>query len=908
MTTNHCTSLILLAWTASAGTFSDWKRPSNGKILPTGGRLGGEAIELVGGKDERWTSPSQELVSDRRYAFVFSAKGPASGSMTSGPAGVNFDIPAPGAEWTSYTNIFRASSQKTPTYRETLHLGECKMGGTVVFDGVQAIPVEPRWKTSSDGIELGPGESIDGNVYSFGSTLGSVARNDARPLVVNRSRFNSNRWCLEADSEVVYRHAVSGRKMQRAKIAVTCGHYAKGSAAIDVSNDGVAWKTLLTITNSSSPAAEVPADLFPAEALWVRFHGLKPCSLQIPDYAVDAQIDGEPRSLFGAVEYVAEGTSTVVASISSPSYYEENYGARITCGDDAATFWTASSGWKIPPRRSVPTVTSAGMGLRTAANEAEAVQLVVRPNVPCSDVRVQVGDLKDADGHLLPASAIDVLRVGYVRIEKPTDAAGCRGLWPDPLLPQAGACPLAAKVNQPFWVRVKPPKGTPAGFYRGAVDVKLTTTTGATNSYSVPFIVEVFGFELPDTMTVETAFGCDYNIACRYQKAKKPEDRAAVYDAYRQALADHHLSPYNPTPGVSWRVTWKGLKENPLTATPVFDWTDWDREMQKAIDVYHFTGFRLAVEGLGGGDWESRREPVYMGFKGGTPEYEALMSKYLGGIEAHLREKGWLKMAYVYWYDEPSPRDYPFVMNGFKTLKKYAPGLRRMLTEEPCDELLGGPNTWCPLTPNLRSSGEPAARKRGDVFWWYVCCGPKAPYVTEFTDHPGAEMRLWLWQTWGEDVQGVLIWATTWWDCAQAYPDRAHPQNPYEDAMSWSTARGRKPGTRIGWGNGDGRFLYPPVAAADAQQKEVVLDKPVVSYRLEMLRDGIEDYEYFAMLKRALAKSKNISAEDRAKYEALLKVPTSVYRSMTDFSIDPGDMEAHRLRLARAIEALREKR
>ena len=136
--------MVLVACTAGAGTFSNWKSPASGTLLPKGGRTGGEAIELVGGKDERWTSPALELVSDRRYAFSFSAKGPATGPMTSGPACANVDIGAPGAGWTSYTNIFRASSRATPTYRETLHLGEWKMGGKVVFDNVEFIPVTPR--------------------------------------------------------------------------------------------------------------------------------------------------------------------------------------------------------------------------------------------------------------------------------------------------------------------------------------------------------------------------------------------------------------------------------------------------------------------------------------------------------------------------------------------------------------------------------------------------------------------------------------------------------------------------------------------------------------------------------------------------------------------------------------------
>lgn len=880
------------------GRVAAWTAPGMGAWRAHEGLGGGGALMLTGGKDQRWESAPTEFASGARYAFVFSAKGPASGSLTAGPNSANFDLPAPGAEWRAYTNVFRAQTPEGKTYKGRFHLGEWKMGGRVLFDDAKLVPVVARWKQLPGGIELGGGESVEGNTYSFGSQFGGPGRNDARVLVGNRCGFNTCRWTFGGKSEVVYRHALAGRKLLSASLTATCGYYAHGSVVVEVSKDGTAWKPLFTIASSSSPRAEVPGDLFPTDAVWVRFRGLDDSDLQIYDYAFDAKFDGAPMTAFGTTDYVEEGTGRTVASIKASVYYDEGYGARVPGGTDKVALWTASSGWKIPRTRSVPTATAPGVEIRTAANEAEAVQLVVCPAAACRDVRVTAGDLKDAQGRVLAASAIDVLRVGYVRIEKPTDGVGCRALWPDPLPPQTGAFAVPANENQPFWVRVKPPKGTPAGVYRGTLKVVCADLA----PMEVPFSVEVFGFDLPDRMTVETAFGCDFNQACRYQKAKTPEDRRTVCDAYLRALADHHLSPYNPTPCASWKVTWKGLKENPLTATPVFDWTEWDRAAEKAFNEYHFTGMRFAVEGLGGGDWEHRVEPVYKGFKGGTPEYEALMSKYLGGIEAHLREKGWLDKMYVYWYDEPETRDYPFVMNGFNTLKKYAPGLRRMLTEEPCADLLGGPNTWCPLTPNLRSSGEPAARKLGDVFWWYVCCGPKAPYVTEFTDHPGSEMRLWLWQTWGEDVQGVLIWTTTWWTSSSAYPEKC--QNPYEDAMSWMTAIKFKPGTKVGWGNGDGRFLYPPLAAADGTQAETVLDPPVASFRIELLRDGIEDYEYFAMLKRLLKARTDLSAADRAKYEALLRVPKTVYSSMTEFTIDPAPMETHRLALARAIEAL----
>ena len=81
---------------------------------------------------------------------------------------------------------------------------------------------------------------------------------------------------------------------------------------------------------------------------------------------------------------------------------------------------------------------------------------------------------------------------------------------------------------------------------------------------------------------------------------------------------------------------------------------------------------------------------------------------------------------------------------------------------------------------------------------------------------------------------------------------------------------------------GDGRFFYPPRSG----------DEPVPTTRVALLRDGIEDYEYFVILQR-------LDPGNR-----LLKVPGKVYNSLTEFSSDPAPIEAHRLALAREIERL----
>ncbi len=338
---------------------------------------------------------------------------------------------------------------------------------------------------------------------------------------------------------------------------------------------------------------------------------------------------------------------------------------------------------------------------------------------------------------------------------------------------------------------------------------------------------------------------------------------------------------------------------------PVFDWAKWDAAMMRAFDTYHFNSFVMGIEGLGGGTFQSRSEPTCLGFAESAPEYDLLFGKYLKGVEAHLREKGWLDKAYVYWFDEPDQKDYAFVMNGFAKLKKHAPGLRRMLTEQVEKDLAGGPNLWVPLTPSLNVAGVEERRAAGDQFWWYVCCGPTAPFATEFIDHAGTELRVWLWQTWAERVTGVLIWETVYWTSDTVYQDPAHPQNPYLDPMCWVVDGALAPGTKRPWGNGDGRFLYPPEAAADGKPAAPVLDGPVETLRLELLRDGIEDYEYFVILKRLLTeKGAKLDPRARANDEALLTVPADVSASLTSFTRDPATIESHRDKLARAIVEL----
>jgi len=584
--------------------------------------------------------------------------------------------------------------------------------------------------------------------------------------------------------------------------------------------------------------------------------------------------------------------------------FESNYGERLESGTPEVSLWWASSGWKVSQDRVVPKRSGRSLWVELAQNEREAAQLVVRPHRALTGFTAAAGPLMGPGGSQIPASCVEVLRVRYVHVERPSDGWGVAAPWPDPLPPFKEPISLAAEQNQPLWIRVYAPKGTPPGIYEGTIQLNAEGFAAET-----PLRVRVYGFELPDRATCTSAFGFDAGAVYRYQGLVSPEDQKNVLDKYWASFRDHRITPYCSTPGITPSVNWttrspeqcaglapeeaKLFQEKALT--PVFDWTAWDDEMQRTFDTFHFNSFRLGIPGITAGE--------YQGFPVGSREYELAFNAYGHAVQEHLRETGFLDEAYIYWYDEPAKADYPQVMNGFRQLKAAVPDIALMLTEQVDPELIGGPNLWCPLISYYKHDIAEERRKAGDRFWWYVCTVPKQPFPGLFTDHPGTDLRIWLWMTWKYGIEGILIWQSNLWTTGMAYPDE--PQNPYEDAMSWMTGYGTKPGEKRPWGNGDGRFMYPPEIAGDARPPHPVLDGPVDSIRWEMLRDGVEDYEYLVMLKKAINQAGGTLPErQRAYYKTLLEVPVEIAADPRTYTKDPSPIERQRSRIARVIEKL----
>lgn len=330
------------------------------------------------------------------------------------------------------------------------------------------------------------------------------------------------------------------------------------------------------------------------------------------------------------------------------------------------------------------------------------------------------------------------------------------------------------------------------------------------------------------------------------------------------------------------------------------DFTEFNKAGKRYFDEFHFTGYNLALKGLGGGTFFSRSKGVFEGFEQGTAEYNRLMERYLTQIQSNLSQSGWLGKEYIYWFDEPAERDYPFVRETNELIKKYAPRLHTFITEHIAGhDISDVTDISCTIWNKLDHNKIRQMNKKGLEHWSYLCTGPKAPWITLFIDHDAVNMRMWLWASYQAQLKGILVWATNWWNSRTASP-QGYLQNPWEEAMSFTDGYGRPYGKQDGWGNGDGRFFYPLNRDPNNDAK-TYMGKPVPSIRLEMLRDGIEDYEYFTLLDNAVKHASNKNKAAVREAMQLLTIPPDIYTDEKTYSKNPQDMLNYRKRIAESI-------
>ncbi len=399
-------------------------------------------------------------------------------------------------------------------------------------------------------------------------------------------------------------------------------------------------------------------------------------------------------------------------------------------------------------------------------------------------------------------------------------------LYPDPLPPLTGAFDLEPGQAQPVWISVRVPKDARPGVYKGTVEVRT-----ASRRRRFPLSVRVWDFALPDTPACQTAFGISYEMAADFEGVKldSPEGRAMAGRYYEYMLA-HRASPM--------------LLPVDL-ASP---------EAVPYLDDPRMTSFLIPI---------------------GKKSDEELAS-----LIRHLQDGGRFSKGYFYEVDEPITKP------AFDALAAYTDRLRRIEPRyravtpfwgnpdwdpalKTADVMLGRVNIWCPhylyfdAFPEIREFLK-RRRSSGETTWWYICNNPRRSMNNIQIDMPAVPHRVLFWQQKREGLQGFLFWSINYWS-------RRYIQDPWldQDVLDDDLY-------------GDGSLVYPGAKAG--------VPGPVGSLRMEVIRDGLEDFDYFAL------------AEERLGAGTAMAFVTRIARSLKDFDDDPLKLEAVRRELGAAIE------
>ncbi|MEN6642620.1 MAG: DUF4091 domain-containing protein [Armatimonadia bacterium] len=278
----------------------------------------------------------------------------------------------------------------------------------------------------------------------------------------------------------------------------------------------------------------------------------------------------------------------------------------------------------------------------------------------------------------------------------------------------------------------------------------------------------------------------------------------------------------------------------------------------------------------------------YYAILGDKPaEQEVWREKTLARIKAAYEQTkalGLLDHAYIYGCDENPAELFPGVQRAAEVFKQECPGVAVMTTTYDhsfgTNSVIKSMDAFCPLTPKYDRALADQVRAKGQQVWWYICCGPHHPFANMFVEYPAIEGRVLMGaQTAKYRPDGFLYYQTSIWNSQK--PITGGPFTDW-DPRSWTTY------------HGDGSWLC---AGPDGT--------PLPTIRLENFRDGLEDYAYARLLEKAIASVEAGPAADakwleRAK--AALSVPSSLCRSMTEYTSDPADVYRWRREMAEALK------
>ncbi len=539
--------------------------------------------------------------------------------------------------------------------------------------------------------------------------------------------------------------------------------------------------------------------------------------------------------------------------------------------------WADHATRKVFPAETVPAAPERNeVEMEAAGGEVEPFQIIVSPQKDLVDVKLILVPLTNGKGDRIAVENLRYNPIGSLRSSYGEDI-------PDLLLQKTSVtCPKGR--NTAFWVTVKVPQGTPAGTYKGTLNVVSNDEKLA----EVGLRLKVWNFALAPTPHI-CAFGTDYvyyydkeidlnnetEAKAQALSSKGTAEEVTAYYTRMRFIAEHRIyeTHFGPRPNYSgaMRVQWQ-QKDGRWDFSGI-DFKAFDKAREFCYRELHWPRFAYDPElvpylgfinqfTFGGKDekeyWYMRywdpvlpkkdpkkyRPSIYDLNDDFTPEFKEKFLRYIKTIAEHCRAEGISidengNGPVLFLADEipDYSSGHPIVKKTLelaRLIKQVAPRAvlvinGRDIPEDP--EVLNLFDLWTARAPAQTLS---KLRKLGKRYGDYYMHG-----YFNLRD-PAINPRVQFWSYWKYEFFWIGDWAMTMTPDQRWYGSRRNYENNW-----WFPCMTNRYGA------------------------------PMSTIRFELMREGLEDHEYLWMLREAAThlqtNAKRSSPTLLARTEALLK-------------------------------------
>lgn len=487
--------------------------------------------------------------------------------------------------------------------------------------------------------------------------------------------------------------------------------------------------------------------------------------------------------------------------------------------------------------------------------EVHAFQIAYRSAWTKKRLRAQVKTLLDA--------TISLRAVGLVPSEFPVHPdhdehvlRATPGLYPDPLYPYDEAAGFTAFGGQwrSLWVTVELPEDAAAGHY--PIKILLTDPEGEELAEGL-YVLEVVEANLPEQRLVHTEWFHADCLANYYQVDVFSEAHWKLIDAYVDTAVRYGMNmiltplftPPLDTAVGGERLTVQ-LVEVRLEAEGAyaFDFSRLERWIKLCLArrMCYFEFSHLFTQ------WGAKHAPKIMGWVDGKlirlfgwetdatgKAYSEFLDQFLPRLVAFLREQGIEDQSYFHVSDEPHKEHLEVYRQASRLVERHLEGFPRI---DALSDISFYEHGLVPTPIPSSNHIEPFLERVVEGLWTYYCCSQYKEVANRFFCLPSARNRVLGFQLYKFKIAGFLHWGYNFWN--SQYSLRAI--DPYRITDSDNA-----------FPSGDSFVVYP----GD--------EGPIVSLRLEVFREALQDLRALELLERLVGRERTLSVLEEGLAEPL---------------------------------------